>query len=170
MLFRQDVRGWAGACLAMTVLVLTACETQSSLQAPNPPNLSVALADSNEVRVLVLGRGRYIIGGNKDVTSEAALEAALRAAAGAITSETKGVVLFVHRDLAQKERGYQALIALDAASRAGFTDARGIDNYSENPNEEAREAQRELPRIDLVERLRQIRSNATPDSTKVGGH
>ena len=131
--------------------------------ADRAPMLSPSLAElqvagENEVNVVVLGRGRFIIDG-ESVTGMDELESMLRAR----RSDANTVVLYLHEDLDEGSKGFNALLAINAAALAGYAEARGYDGF----NEEGRASGstlRPLAAVTLKERAVRLRAEAAADS------
>lgn len=155
---------WAVCGRAMGVLFVATGAIIGCSEPDGTPMLSPSLSElrtpgSGEVNVVVLGQGRFIVDGGGTLTSVEELQSELQAR----RIRADKIVIYVHEDLDESAKGFNSLLAMNAAALAGYEAARGYDGF----NEEGRASGsmlRPLPAISLEERAQRLRGEMAADT------
>lgn len=148
--------------IAAALVLVAGCD-----RAADPSSAALSLENAvsevhdDELSIVVLGNGRYTIGIGGDPILDRQLESALQTAAAERTPRPTTLVLYTPADLDRSAKGYNALVAMNAAARAGFATVRAVDNFKYGASEEERKAWVSLPELDLTERLERLDSRST---------
>lgn len=141
------------ASVVLSCFVASACNAAPDAEMEGPGETAVISQTApNEVEVIVLGQGRYLVDGSREPTLDVELEATLRDVAASREPAPASVILYVHEQVDESARGYSSTVALNAAARAGYSSARAVNNYSSDASPAVRATWEALPEVDLAER------------------